>query len=408
MKHPAPELLARYPVCQGQLCPGGRPVSEWAEQHGTPLYLYDRRVIAARIGQLRAAMPSGLSLYYAVKANPLAALLEWLAPRVDGMDVASGGELRAALDAGLDGRRISFAGPGKRDEELAAAIEAGALLSVESPGELTRLAALAGRLGKTPRLALRINPGFRLRASGMHMGGGPSPFGIDQEQAPAVLEQARALGLEPCGLHVFAGSQNLSLPHLLEAQRAIFELAFELAPHFPGGMEWLNIGGGLGIPYFAGEQALDPAPLGEQLDTLMQQARTRLGGPEVVLELGRYLVGEAGIYLCRIIDRKVSRGRTWLITDGGMHHHLAASGNFGQVLRRPFPLVLANRVQAPPGERVNVVGPLCTPLDRLGEQVELPHAEPGDLIAVLQSGAYGLSASPRGFLSHPEPVELLV
>jgi diaminopimelate decarboxylase len=402
------DVLARYSIRANELHLGGRSASSLAEEFGTPLYVYDSAAIAQRVDMLRNILPPEISLYYALKANPMPQVVALLGGLVDGMDVASAGELETAQGAGMHASRISFAGPGKRDWELQAAIEAGATLCVESENELQRAAAIGERLGIEPLLALRINPSFRLRASGMHMGGSASPFGIDEEMAPGVLERAAQMAVRLRGLHIYAGSQNLSAASLIEAQDRIFELSERLAGHFPQGMEWLNIGGGFGIPYFKKDRALDLAPIADNLARRLEDAHARIGPCEVVLELGRYLVGEAGVYLCRILDRKVSRGETFLVTDGGMHQHLAASGNFGQVIRKNYPLLLANRVTAEPAETVNVVGPLCTPLDLLGDKVELPHAEPGDLIAVLQSGAYGYSASPLQFLGHPAPGQVLI
>ena len=402
------DVLARYTVRENELYLGGRSVSSLAEEHGTPLYVYDSAAITQRVGLLRDTLPAGLSLYYALKANPMPQVVGLLAGLVDGMDVASAGELEMAQRAGVPASRISFAGPGKQDWELQATIAAGATLCIESENELQRAAAIGERLGIEPLVALRINPSFRLRASGMHMGGSASPFGIDEEQAPRVLEHAAQLPVRLRGLHIYAGSQNLSAASLIDAQDRIFELSERLADRFPQGMEWLNIGGGFGIPYFMKDRALDLAPIADNLARRMHEARKRIGPCEVVMELGRYLVGEAGAYVCRIVDRKVSRGETFLVTDGGMHQHLPASGNFGQIIRKNFPLLLANRVEADAVETVNVVGPLCTPLDLLGDKVELPHAEPGDLIAVLQSGAYGYSASPLQFLGHPAPGQVLV
>lgn len=402
------EILRQYHLVGGELHMGDRSMSSLAEEFGTPLYIYDRAAIERRVNRLRELLPSGVALHYALKANPMPGLVQFLADLVDGMDVASAGELQLALDTGMSGTHISFAGPGKRDEELALAIGSGTTLSVESRNELQRAAQIGEQLGIRPQIALRINPAFRLKASGMHMGGGPSPFGIDQETAPAVLQYATDLPIHLRGLHIYAGSQNLSAPHLIEAQDTIFRLALGLSGYFPEGMEWLNIGGGFGIPYFPSEQALEIDPIMDKLARHVDQATAHFGTCEIVLELGRYLVGEAGVYLCRVIDRKISRGRTYLVTDGGMHQHLAASGNFGQVLRKNFPLVVADRVQIDDTETVNVVGPLCTPLDVLGEKVELPHAQPGDLVAVLQSGAYGYSASPLHFLGHPKPKQILV
>ncbi|MCB1676334.1 MAG: hypothetical protein KDI01_08585, partial [Halioglobus sp.] len=195
---------------------------------------------------------------------------------------------------------------------------------------------------------------------------------------------------------------------IVEAQANTFELAARLAASAPQAVRWLNIGGGLGVPYFPGERELDLQPIAASLPALLAAARDRLPDAEIVMELGRYLVAAAGIYVCEVLERKESRGETFLITNGGLHHHLAASGNFGQVLRKNYPACLGNRMAPGPTEVVNVVGPLCTPLDILAEKIELPVAAPGDLFVVYQSGAYGYSASPRDFLSHPHPLEIML
>ena len=316
--------------------------------------------------------------------------------------------MRVALDSGTDAAEISFAGPGKGRHELEAAVAAGITVNVESPGELERVTGTGARLGITPKVALRVNPDFELKASGMKTGGGPRPCGIDAEQVPTVLRRIGGLGIHFRGFQIFSGSQNLHAESLTEAQNATFELAYRLAQDAPGGIDLLNIGGGFGIPYFPGEQRLDLGPVCENLRSRVDECRHRLGDTEVVIELGRYLVGEAGIYVCEVVDRKVSRGETYLVTNGGLHHHLATSGNFGQVIRRNYPLVTAGRVAGEPRERVSVVGPLCTPLDILGERLQLGRADVGDLIVVLQSGAYGYTASPHRFLGHPAPLEVLV
>jgi diaminopimelate decarboxylase len=308
----------------------------------------------------------------------------------------------------MNAAKLSFAGPGKRDLELRAAVAKGVTLNLESHGELERLAVQAEQLGVRPRVAVRVNPDFELKSSGMKMGGGPKQFGIDVEAVPEVLQRIGELDLHFRGFQIYCGSQNLRTDSLIEAQNATFELAYRLAENVPEPIEMLNIGGGYGIPYFPGEPALDLTPIGENLKCRVEECRQRLGKTEIVLELGRYLVGEAGYYVCRVIDRKVSRDHTFLVVDGGLHHHLAASGNFGQVIRRNYPVVAGARVFAGEREIVSVVGPLCTPLDLLGDKVELGRAEVGDLIVVLQSGAYGFTASPQAFLSHPQPGEVLV
>ena len=393
----------------GELGIAGCPVSAWIARAGgeTPLFVYDRAIIAATIAELRIALPDAVGIHYAVKANPLPALVEWMLPRVDGLDVASAGELRMVLAAGADAAKVSFAGPGKRDAELDLAITVGATLNIESAGEYARAAAIGRRLGKTVRAAVRVNPPFDIKASGMRMGGGARPFGIDADQVPALLAAIGADGTEFRGFHVFAGSQNLSAAALIDAQRQTVDLVADLSRHAPCPPPLVNMGGGFGIPYFPADQRLDIAAVGAALDATLAARPSVLKTTRFVLELGRYLVGECGVYLTRIIDRKTSHGETFLITDGGLHHQLAASGNFGTVIRRNYPLVNASRFGAPVAERAHVVGCLCTPLDRLGERVELPDTRIGDIVGVFMAGAYGLTASPTAFLGHDKPAEIL-
>ncbi|MFT3736564.1 MAG: pyridoxal-dependent decarboxylase, exosortase A system-associated [Rhodocyclaceae bacterium] len=401
--------LTQFPQQDGELLIGGIPLSRLAERVGqTPFYAYDRSAISERVASLKAVLPARVSLHYAIKANPMPALLAYMAKLVDGLDVASAGEMRAALDSGMAAAEISFAGPGKRPAELRQAIAAGVLLNVESETELVRIAEASQALGLPARVALRVNPDFELKSSGMKMGGGPKPFGIDAERIPAALAQLASLGMQFEGFHLFAGSQNLQADAIIEAQSKSFELAMRLAADAPAPLRTLNLGGGFGVPYFPGEARLDIAPIGQHLHALDAQLAQAHPTARLVLELGRYLVAEAGVYVCRVQDIKVSRGTTYLITDGGLHHHLAASGNFGQVIRKNYPALLGNKASAVTEHRYNAVGPLCTPLDILGTDLELPPAEIGDLLVVLQSGAYGLTASPATFLSHPAIPEVLV
>lgn len=408
---PAPALhvpMDQFSRQNGELLVGGIPLTRLAARVGqTPFYAYDRGLLAARVASLRSALPASISLHYAMKANPMPALVQHMAGLVDGLDVASAGEMQVALNAGMTPQDISFAGPGKRDVELVQAVAAGVLLNVESARELKVLAAASAQLGVPARVAVRVNPDFELKSSGMRMGGGPKQFGVDAEAVPALLREIGAIGLTFEGFHLFAGSQNLKAAAIVEAQQKSYDLALRLAEHAPAPVRSLNLGGGFGIPYFPGEPRLDLAPIGDNLSAIADDAAKRLPDAELVIELGRYLVGEAGLYVCSVIDRKVSRGQVFLVTDGGLHHHLSASGNFGQVLRKNYPVALGNR-DAGEATPVSVVGPLCTPLDLLGDRVALPDAQPGDLVVVYQSGAYGASASPQGFLGHPPVTEILV
>jgi len=401
--------ITGFPVADGCLKIGGVALTRLAERiGGTPFYAYDRRLMARRVDELRQAMPEGVHISYAVKANPMPAIVQHLSGLVDGFDIASSSELKTVLDAPVSPNDVSFAGPGKTDAELAQAIAANVLINMESETEMERVAEIGSRQGVRPRAAIRVNPDFDLKSSGMRMAGGSKQFGVDAERVPQMLSRLKELNLGFEGFHIFSGSQNLRADFLADIQEKTIALAIELAAHAPAPVRRLNIGGGFGIPYVAGETPLDLPAVGRNLAGLMPRVKKALPEARVVIELGRYLVGEAGIYVCRVVDRKFSRGQTYLVTDGGLHHHLVASGNLGVVIRRNFPLAVGNRMDSPPAEVVNVVGCLCTPYDLLGDKVELPRTEVGDLIVIFHSGAYGPSASPLGFLSHPPPHEVLV
>jgi len=406
---PVHAAMNQFSVREGELVVGGERLSMLAERVGqTPFYAYDRALIRGRVAALRDALPAGVKLHYAMKANPMPAVVGLMAGLVDGIDVASAGELKVALDAGANPQEVSFAGPGKRNIELRQAVASRVLINVESFREVVALEAISSELGLPARVAVRVNPDFELKGSGMKMGGGPKQFGVDVEQMPALLADIGHAGLAFEGFHLFAGSQNLRSESICEAQQKSYELALRLAQEAPMPVRFLNLGGGFGIPYFPGEQRLDLGPIGDNLARLAQRAQTELPESALVIELGRYLVGEAGVYVTRIVDRKISRGQVYLVADGGLHHHLSASGNFGQVVRKNYPVTIGTRMDALEQETCSVVGPLCTPLDLLADRMSLPVAQVGDLAVVFQSGAYGASASPQGFLGHPACLEVLV
>lgn len=398
-----------YEVIDHELAIGGQPVSRWVDNAGrTPLFVYSRDLIARRVAALRDAMPAQLNINYAIKANSFGPVLEFMSDLVDGFDIASGGELAMVRNAGVDAARVSFAGPGKRDDELEAAIAAGVTLNLESENEARRALGIADRLGITPRLAIRVNPDFELKGSGMKMGGGAKPFGIDAERVPALAREIVAAGCEWRGLHIFTGSQSLDAAAIIEAQANVIALADQIARDADLSLPKLNMGGGFGIPYFHGDSPLDISVIGAALEERLADLPDSLIGAEFFVELGRYLVGEAGVYLTRIVDRKISHGEVYLVTDGGLHHQLAASGNFGTVVRRNYPVAIANRISQPAVEEANVVGCLCTPLDRLADKAAFPRVDIGDIVAVFCAGAYGASASPSAFLGQGPAVELLV
>lgn len=408
MSKPMGAVPADFVAEGAMLHVGGRSVEHLiAEAGGTPLFVYDLGMVAARIARFRAAFPA-VQLHYAVKANPYEPLLSFVVNLVDGLDVASAGELRLALASGAEAAAISFAGPGKRDSELEDAIRAGVTLNAESEGEVARALGIGERLGLRARVAVRVNPDFEIKGSGMRMGGGAKPFGVDAARVPALVRTILDGGAEWRGFHIFAGSQALHAEALIEAQRATIDLAAELADAVGERSPLVNLGGGFGIPYFAGEEPLDAEAIGDALMEAHERLPRSLKSSAFAIELGRWLVGEAGVYLTRIVDRKVSHGKTFLVTDGGMHHQLAASGNFGQVVRRNYPVAIANRMNEAAAEEASIVGCLCTPLDRLADDVMVPRAEPGDVVAVFMAGAYGLSASPQAFLGQSPALEMVV
>lgn len=373
---------------------------------GTPCYAYNFEQVERQVAKLRTGLPRGMNIHYAIKANPMASLVGRIAHLVDGFDVASHKELMLALATGMTKDNISIAGPGKSDIDLISAISAQIVINVESENELQRIYRHCQRLGKKANIALRVNPDFQLKNSGVQMSGGAQPFGIDAEIIPQTISSLNTHCVNFIGLHIFCGSQNLCHKSLIQMHNQTFELATHILEEANVVAKQLNIGGGFGIPYFLHQTPLELDKVAQNLHTLMDKYESQLANTSVHLELGRYLVGESGIYVCRVVDKKVSRGKTFLVVDGGLHHHLANSGNFGQILRKNYPILVDTAY--PHGlEKVDVVGPLCTPLDILAKDATLPVAQVNDFFVVLQSGAYGATASPIKFLSQPDLKEIL-
>ncbi len=401
--------MEQFPVVDGELSVGGIPITQLAQRAGgTPFYIYDRRLITERVNYLRRALPKEIRLHYAVKANPMPAVVQHLSSLIDGFDVASSGEMQVALDTPISAKNIGFAGPGKTDKELRQAVAADVTINMESEGEMRRIAKIAEESGIQPRVAIRVNPDFELNSSGMSMGGGAKQFGVDAERVPAMLKELKSLDLLFVGFQIFWGSQNLNAEAISDAHEKTIGLAIRLSEQTSSDIQHLNIGGGLGIPYFPGDKRLDIRPIGDHLDKLLLDLRVHFPNVDVITELGRFIVGEAGLFVCEVTDVKESRGEKFIITNGGMHHHLAASGNFGQIIRKNYPVTVGSIGRDAKSEIVTVTGPLCTPLDILAKNIALPPTKPGDLVVVFQSGAYGYTASPDRFLGHPSISEMLV
>ncbi len=402
----------QFPDSRAELVVGGLTISAAVAGFETPLYVYAGEVLDRQYRALRGALPPRFTIAYSVKANPNRALLRRFIALGCGLEVASAGEFLQALAAGCPAGAVMFAGPGKREDELELVLRHGiGEIHAESRLEVERIAAISRRLRVTAPVALRVNPTEEAQGGAMVMGGKPSPFGVDEEQADAIIDQlAREPVIDFRGVHLFSGTQILDHTVLVRQYRKGLAIARRVATRLGRPLVTVDFGGGLGIPYFPGERPLDLDKLREELAALVAEVEgdPLFAGTRFILEPGRYLVGEAGIYVTRVIDVKASRGKKFVIVDGGLHQHLAATGNLGQVIRRPFPVAVLTRLSAPACETVDVVGPLCTPLDVLARDVSLPTIEVGDLIGVFQSGAYARTASPLGFLSHPTPAEILV
>jgi len=398
--------------CGDTLAIGGVPVCELAETYGTPLYVYDADRMRRNYSRLCEALAGFAEVFYSIKANPHPAVSRVFVEQGAGVEIASGAELLLAQAAGCTPGRIVFAGPGKGEEELAVAVESGiGELHVESFEEIARLGRISQRTGGSIRVAIRVNPGAEALGGAMRMGGSPAPFGFDEEALDDVLEALTAHpSLDLCGIHLFCGTQILNAEVLLKQWKHGLDLASCLGRRIGRPLRSVDLGGGLGIPYHDGDRPLD---LDQLKRGVSQLAESVAGDPflreaTIVVEPGRFLVGPAGVYLMEVQAVKMSRGKRFVVTNGGMHHHLAASGNLGQVIKRDYPIVAATRLGDSCLSQATIVGPLCTPLDTLGRQHAMPVLKEGDLLAVLQSGAYGLSASPTGFLSHPMPAEVLI
>jgi diaminopimelate decarboxylase len=395
----------------GEFAPASIPISRLAQDYGTPFYLYHGEMISERVRRVREAL--GTEVSYSVKANPSLGVCQLVASeREAGAEVASSGELTVALAAGFEPQDIVFAGPGKTDDELRRAVMEGIFaVNVESRNEIDRLARVARESGKSIGVGLRINPETQLMGSGMRMGGTVGQFGMDQaELGEAVQKTLSYPELTLRGVHVYTATQVFEVGPLLEHCRNILEISLQTADLAGHPLEMIDFGGGFGVPYFEKMNEFDLDGFAYGFRELLSSYRPdpRLQGCRFLFELGRYLVADAGVYVTRVIDVKETRGKTFVVTDGGMNHHLTATGNMGQVFRKAYPLLNLTRMGGVPEEGVAVAGPCCTPLDMFGKNIPLAGPETGDLIGVFYSGAYGFSASNLGFLSHPAPAEVLL
>ncbi len=382
---------------------------ELARAYGTPFFLFDADVVAARINAVRAAFGGLVQVYYAVKANPNLGLLRSVQGVADGLDISSGGELEQGQAAGYDPALMSFAGPAKTADELAAAIRKGVgCISVESLHEIELCATIAARCGASAHILLRVNPAASNRSYGLKMGGKPVQFGIDEEalgDAEAlILEHKKSLDFR--GVHSYVGSQCFDPAGIIEATANALRIGQHIEKRTGLVCRKINLGGGFGVAHAPPRRELDLAVLAKGLLPILAAHKARSPDCDLIFELGRYLTAEAGVYVTRVVRTKASRGRTFVLCDGGLNHHLTAAGTFGAALRGNFPVGNLTR----PNSKLDtcyIAGPSCNPTDLLGVDAQLPTPREGDLLGVEMSGSYGLTASPVLFLGRPTPVELV-
>ncbi|MBK8976631.1 MAG: alanine racemase [Planctomycetes bacterium] len=406
---------ARWAALRALRCEGGGPLrvggvtaAELAERFGTPLYAHDAQALRDRIDDVRGALGGDVGLLLALKANPLVALARVAAAHGAGAEVASAGEILVARAAGLAGPRIQFAGPGKSDDDLRAALEHGVVVNLESEREHARLAALARTTGRRPEVAIRVNPGTAQTGSRLRMADARSRFGVDQDRVAALAEAIERDGA--CrlrGLHVYGGSQTFDAASWVATAAGLTALAADVAAVIGHPLDSLNFGGGFGWPVYDGDPELDLAAAGAGLRDVLAAAPHRPRALHV--ELGRYLLAGGGVFLTRVVDVKRSGDERQVVVDGGMHQFGAAAG-MGAVMRRAYAIVAADDPLGTraPADPAALGGPLCTPADRFAKSLELPELAPGDLLAILNAGAYGLTFSPHRFLGHPGPAEVVV
>ncbi len=403
--------LDNFEIRDNEICIASKTISELDNRgNKPPCFIYSKNIIKTKIESLREALPTSVKIHYSIKANPFPALVSFVKEHVDGLEVSSLAEMKVALATGMESSNICLTGPGKSYEELEIAIKNGIVISAESSLELHRLDEIGADNMHKPSVIIRINPTYTQKRAGMKMASGSSQFGIDAEQVPELLKWVKNSCIDLHGFHVYSGSQILDAEAINFSQNKTVELVKELLESYNKPIKSLNMGGGFGIPYFAHHTPLDLHAVAKNMHKLQKYINLLNKEQPVnsIIELGRYIVGEAGIYICKIVDRKTSRGKTYLVTNGGMHHQLAASGNLGQRTRKNFPVYIANKINTNDKEVANIVGKLCTPLDIIGDELEINKADIGDYVAIMQSGAYGYSASPTNFLSQPKADEYLI
>ena len=379
-----------------------------AEKFGTPLYLYDGDKLKANYLGLKSCLPEFVDVFYALKVNPNISLCSLLRSEGANAEVCSLAELEIAVKAGFSPDNIIFLGPSKREEEIRRAVELNIFaLVVESREELNRASIIAEQMGKTANIAIRINPNFAADSAPLKMGGRPTHFGLSQDE---VVRDFPQLASTPnvCirGIHIYNGSRILEAKAIYENTRNILELFQKIHEQHKCSFDMVDVGGGMGIPYFGKEKPLNQLDLERLMKPLFNEFHARYPGVRIIMESGRYIAATSAIFITRVNSVKESHGKTFAVCDGGTNCHLSAVG-LDSVVKRNFPIFNLSNENKEVTKVYQVSGPLCNPDDLLARKVELPVISVEDLLAISSSGAYGPTASPTLFHSQGYPAEVL-
>lgn len=376
-----------------------------ADKYGTPIFVYDQDMLSDRAADLHDMSGGHLETFFSLKSNPNVSIVAALRQAGVRAEVCSLAELRTAQLAGHTANDIIFLGPGKTEDELRACVDAAIYaVVVESFDELARLDAIARSAGRVQDVMLRVNPELSISGSRLSMAGKPRQFGIDELQLREESCLPQYSSVRVIGIQAYLGTRILDAEVVLTHTRYILAMAEELANRHGFALDAVDIGGGLGVPYFEGEEPIDLVALRGPMTELLDSFHERHPQTRLILEAGRFLVAESGHYLTRVVSTKVSKGRFFAVCDGGTNHHMAAVG-IGSFVKRNFPL---RSCSDGPQETWTLTGPLCTPNDTIGSKVALSGVAVGTVVVVDQSGAYGPTASPGRFLSHGYPAEVLL
>ncbi len=384
---------------------GGVALTDILKKYSTPLYVYDLKIIEEQFRHLRDGLPDCIEIFYSVKSNPNINICSAIKRLGAGAEIASSGELYTAIESGFPPDKIIFDGPGKTETDLQYAITTGIkLINTESIEEIKRIDKIAYSLSKKVNVSLRINPPIDKNSAKMHTAGKAQKFGTDLKIADTVIESALKLkNISFCGIHVYLGSQIFDHRFLTSTLSQTIDYALDSSQKFGFDLKYINLGGGLGVPYNDSEENFDIIGFGNLLEDIIETRKTRLKKTALFMEIGRYLTSESGIYLTKIIDIKESGGEVFVIVDGGINHSFLPI-----IMNKSYPTYIINKLTDEKTTLVNIGGNLCTSVDMFSKKILIPAPEIGDVVAIFNSGAYGFSASMLYFLSHPLPAELIV